>query len=53
MKFLVRLGDGSGEVLKKLRTVYGNGTLKAMAVYKCSKTTYTREDPFQHIMMKM
>ncbi len=28
MKFLVKLGDGVGNILKKLHTVYGDGALK-------------------------
>ncbi len=34
MKFLVKLVDGGGDILKKLRTVYGDGALKATVVYK-------------------
>ncbi len=34
IKFLVKLGDGGGNILKKLRTVYRDGALKAMVVYK-------------------
>ncbi len=34
MKFLVKLGDGSGDILKNLHTVYGDGTLKVTVVYK-------------------
>ncbi len=34
MKFQVKLGDGDGGILKRLRTVYGDGVLKTMAVYK-------------------
>ncbi len=33
MKFLVKLGNGSGNILKKLCMVYGDGALKATAVY--------------------
>ncbi len=34
IKFVVKLGDGGGDILTKLYTVYGDGALKAMAVYK-------------------
>ncbi len=34
VKFLIKLGDGGGNILKKLRMVYGDGTLKVTAVYK-------------------
>ncbi len=34
MKFFIKLRDDGGDILKKLRTVYGDGTLKATAVYK-------------------
>ncbi len=34
MKFLVKLGDSGGDILKKLHTVYGEGAMKATAVYK-------------------
>ncbi len=34
MKFLIKLGDGSGNILKKLRTVYRDGALKVVVVYK-------------------
>ncbi len=34
MKFLVKLGDSGGDILKKLHTVNGNGALKAMVVHK-------------------
>ncbi len=63
MKFLTKLGDGGGDILKKLRTVYEDGALKVTVVISGSlvirrdkshsKTTRTREDLFQHIMMKM
>ncbi len=33
-KFLVKLGDGGGDILKKLCMVYGDRALKMMAVYK-------------------
>ncbi len=29
MKFLIKMGDGGGDILKKLRMVYGDGALKA------------------------
>ncbi len=34
MKFLVKLGDGSGNIFKKLHMVYRDGALKVTAVYK-------------------
>ncbi len=34
MKFLVKLGDGSGDILKKLHMVCGNEALKVTAIYK-------------------
>ncbi len=34
MKFFVKLGDGRGDNPKKERTVYEDGALKAMVVYK-------------------
>ncbi len=34
MKFSIKLEDGSGDLLKKLHMVYGNGALKATSVYK-------------------
>ncbi len=34
MKFLVKLRDGCGDILKKLHIVYGDGALKATVVYK-------------------
>ncbi len=34
MKFVVKLGDGSDDILKKLHTIYGDGALKATVVYK-------------------
>ncbi len=34
MKFLVKLGDGSGDILKKLRMVHGDRALKVTAIYK-------------------
>ncbi len=34
MKFHVKLGDGGGDIFKKFNTVYGDGALKAMVVYK-------------------
>ncbi len=34
MKFLVKLGDGGGDILKKLHMVHGGGALKAMVVCK-------------------
>ncbi len=34
MKFLLKLGDGGGDILKKLRMIYRDGALKAMVVYK-------------------
>ncbi len=34
MKFLIKLGDGGGDILKKLHMVYGDGTLKGTVVYK-------------------
>ncbi len=34
LKFPVKLGDGGGDILKKLHMVYGDGVPKAMVVYK-------------------
>ncbi len=34
MKFLINLGDGSGDIPKKLRMINGDGALKATVVYK-------------------
>ncbi len=63
MKVLVKLEDGGGDILKKLLTVYGDGALKAMAVYKwvaCYKEgrESLEDDPclkrlVQHILMKI
>ncbi len=34
MNFLVQLGDSGGDTVRKLHTLYGDGALKAMVVYK-------------------
>ncbi len=34
MRFLIKLGDGGGDILKKLNTVYEDGALKLTVVYK-------------------
>ncbi len=34
VKFLVKLGDNDGNILKKLHRVYGDGARKATEVYK-------------------
>ncbi len=34
MKFLIKLGDCGGDILKKLHTVYGDEATKATVVYK-------------------
>ncbi len=34
MNFLIKLGDSSGDILKKLHTVCGDGALNVMVVYK-------------------
>ncbi len=47
MKFLVKLGDGSGDILNKLRTVYGDGALKAMVVYKWVARYKERRESFE------
>ncbi len=46
MKFLVKLGDGGGHILKKLRTAYGDGALFATVVYKwVARTRVARRRP--------